>query len=77
MAPKYVGRSTATTTTYNVKHLLQNVANFGGHLAKGTLTSFSTERTLTIFSFAVPGTIKQAHSKLPKITRKKADALPN
>ena len=36
-----------------------------------------TERTLTILSFAGPGTIKQAHSNLPKITRKKADSLPN
>ena len=30
------------------------------------LTSFGTERTLTIFSFAGPGKIKQARSNLPK-----------
>ena len=46
-------------------------------ITKGTLTSFGTERTLPIFSFAGPGTIKQARSNLPKITRKKADSLPN
>ena len=40
----------------------QNVADLGGQLTKGTLTSFSTERTLTIFSFAGPGTIKKARS---------------
>ena len=36
------------------------------------LTSFGTERTLMIFSFAGPGKIKQAHSNLPKINQKES-----
>ena len=46
-------------------------------MAKGTLTSFSIERTLTILSFAGPRDDKAGSQQLAKITRKKADALSN
>ena len=56
---------------------LSECPRFERQSAKGMLTSFCAERTPTIFSFAGPGMIKQARTTLPKITRKKADALPN
>ena len=61
----------------SLAQIILRMSPIWGTTGKGTLTSFSTERTLTIFSFAGPGTIKQARSNLPKVTRKKADSLPN
>ena len=55
----------------------RNVSDLRDNRRKVRWRHFVPKEPQQIFGFAGAETIKQARSNLPKITRKKADALPN